>query len=361
VRALENESRIAGARVETLSASLDQLKGQAATSNDADVHLRALERDAKSQRDLLESYLAKYREATARDSINAVPADARIISRATASNVPVFPKRIPMVLVAAMLTLMLGIGITATRELLSPDNFRPIAALDRGYPDYGSADRIGGRSDVAPSRLALPERALPSEPKDDSQPALPVPTEVIEDLAQDLQQTGDAGRRVAVFGAARGVGTSLAAITLARALNREGRVVLIDLALEAPNLAVISTDPQAPGIVELIEEEAGAADVIMRDQVSAVHVIGAGRRGGDATTVLQSPRLVMTIEALAQAYEHIVIDAGAVADAPAECFAALAPTAVLVVADPEHHDAEGPRERLYAAGFAEVAVVVATG
>ena len=33
-----------------------------------DVELRALERDAKSQRDLLELYLAKYREATARDT-----------------------------------------------------------------------------------------------------------------------------------------------------------------------------------------------------------------------------------------------------------------------------------------------------
>ena len=35
------------------------------------MQLRALERDAKSQRDLLESYLAKYREATARDNIGA--------------------------------------------------------------------------------------------------------------------------------------------------------------------------------------------------------------------------------------------------------------------------------------------------
>jgi len=46
------------------------------------VQLRALERDAKSQRDLLESYLAKYREATSRDTIESAPADARVISRA---------------------------------------------------------------------------------------------------------------------------------------------------------------------------------------------------------------------------------------------------------------------------------------
>jgi uncharacterized protein involved in exopolysaccharide biosynthesis len=86
---LENDAKLADARVDTLSASLDQLKSQAAGTNEQDVQLRALERDAKSERELLESYLAKYREATARDTINSAPADARVISRATVSNVPV--------------------------------------------------------------------------------------------------------------------------------------------------------------------------------------------------------------------------------------------------------------------------------
>src|SRR6195256_962155 len=65
-RSLERDSRIAGGRVESLSASLDQLKKQASSTNGQDVQLRALEREAKAQRDLLESYLAKYREATTR-------------------------------------------------------------------------------------------------------------------------------------------------------------------------------------------------------------------------------------------------------------------------------------------------------
>jgi len=59
---LENDAKLADARVDMLSASLDQLKNQAAGTNEQDVQLRALERDAKSQRELLESYLAKYRE-----------------------------------------------------------------------------------------------------------------------------------------------------------------------------------------------------------------------------------------------------------------------------------------------------------
>src|SRR6476469_4228557 len=60
-RSLENDSRIAGGRVDGLVTSLDQLKKQASSTNGQDVQLRAFEREAKAQRDLLESYLAKYR------------------------------------------------------------------------------------------------------------------------------------------------------------------------------------------------------------------------------------------------------------------------------------------------------------
>src|SRR6185312_14579697 len=53
-RSLDNDARIAGGRVEALSASLDQVKKQASSANGQDVQLRALEREAKAQRDLLE-------------------------------------------------------------------------------------------------------------------------------------------------------------------------------------------------------------------------------------------------------------------------------------------------------------------
>src|SRR5262249_17736176 len=107
-RSLDNDARIAGGRVDSLMASLDQLKKQASSSNGQDVQLRALEREAKAQRDLLESYLAKYREANTRENIDAVPADGRIISRAIASNMPAYPKKLPVVLLATLATMLLS-------------------------------------------------------------------------------------------------------------------------------------------------------------------------------------------------------------------------------------------------------------
>jgi uncharacterized protein involved in exopolysaccharide biosynthesis len=92
VRTLENEARIAGARVEASSANLDMVKRQAASTNEQDVQLRALERESKAQRDLLESYLAKYRETTARETIGSAPPDAKIISAATRPIRRIFPR-----------------------------------------------------------------------------------------------------------------------------------------------------------------------------------------------------------------------------------------------------------------------------
>src|ERR1700676_4040445 len=128
-RSLDNDARIAGGRVEGLSASLEQLKKQATSTNGNDVQLRALEREAKAQRDLLESYLAKYREANTRENIDAAPADGRIISRASVSNTPAYPKKLPIVLIATLATLWLSTGVIVTGELLRMTAPRAVAAL----------------------------------------------------------------------------------------------------------------------------------------------------------------------------------------------------------------------------------------
>ena len=138
-RSFENDSKLAAGRVAQLTATLDQAKSQAATTNDQDVRLRALERDAKSQRDLLESYLGKYREATSHDTANSVAADARIVSRATVSNVPTYPKKLPTIVIASFAMLMLSSGLVITREVLAaPGAFVP---LDRKSTRLNSSHR----------------------------------------------------------------------------------------------------------------------------------------------------------------------------------------------------------------------------
>jgi succinoglycan biosynthesis transport protein ExoP len=67
--------------------------------------------------------------------------------------------------------------------------------------------------------------------------------------------------------------------------------------------------------------------------------------------------LATVIEALAQSYNHVVIDAGSAADVAVERFAPLAQRAVLVASNPADQAARAARERMAMAGFADVTLV----
>jgi Mrp family chromosome partitioning ATPase len=179
----------------------------------------------------------------------------------------------------------------------------------------------------------------------------------VDAQARSLREAGEGGRRLAVFGVGRNVGTTLTAVSLARALGREARVVLIDLAVGAPNVAAISIDPQAPGIAEVVRGTASFGDVITRDKSSRVHLIAAGKIGADGAAIIASPRLAMMIEALARTYDHVVIDAGTTFETAAERLHRLAPRAVLVATELTAAAADLARERLTAAGYGEIAVL----
>jgi uncharacterized protein involved in exopolysaccharide biosynthesis/Mrp family chromosome partitioning ATPase len=352
-RSFENDAKLADAKVEGLMAALDQLKRQAASTNEQDVQLRALERDAKSQRDLLESYLAKYREATARDSIGSAAPDARIISSATVSNTPSWPKKLPTILVSALAMLVLASGFVLSSELLSA---LPTQATVVTSPVVESQIVEAPAAPETMRDLRTAIRAI--ENARDKVPTS-VSTEAVEELARELGEAG--ARRITVVGAMRDVGASMTAIALARALGERSRVVLVDLALGAPGLSIIASDPATPGIAELVAGTASFGQIITRDLYSRVHLVMAGQGvlGGplDAEAIMGSQRLSITIEALGRAYDHVVIDAGAAAEAALDRLAQLAPRAVLVAAEPQSPETATVRERLEQAGFAKVSVL----
>ena len=324
-RSLENDARIASARADGLNGSLDQLKRQASSTNGQDVQLRALEREAKAQRDLLESYLAKYREATTRENIDTAPADGRIISRAIVSNTPAFPKKLPTVLIATLATLMLSAGYIATGELLRMTAPRPGLAV-----------------------------RAPVEPQRDTPPQMPAGIMEIERLAAMLR--GGAARKITVIGAHQDESVTLVALTLARLLSRNSKVVLVDLAMASPTLATVSTDPASPGLTELMQGSASFGEIITKDRLSGVHIVGAGREAAQRQ-LLQLPRINLAIDALSRAYDYVVLDAGTASDLPANVIAAQAHA--VIIPDPAITATarEMMKNQLLESGFSDVTIL----
>lgn len=342
-RSLENDARIAGGRVDGLTTSLEQLKKQATSTNGQDVQLRALEREAKAQRDLLETYLGKYREASTRESIDSAPAEGRIISRAIVSNTPAYPKKLPIVLIATLATLLLSSGLVATGELLRQTAPRAIATL--ALPKARQEPVVDAvEIESAPLQPAMTANADVSEFAE------------IGQLAESLIAAGAGAKKVTVLGTASGDAITLSTLTLARHLARDARVVVVDLAGSSPTIAAVSVDPTAPGLAELMQGRASFAQVITRDKLSRLHLVMAGRPGFDRS-LLQSPRVTLAIDALLRAYDHVIVDAGSAEDLPAELLTANARAVVVPDASMESDARALMCEQLKAVGFSEVTML----
>ena len=340
-RSLDNDVRIAGGRVEGLSAGLDQLKKQAASSNGQDVQLRALDREAKAQRDLLESYLAKYREANTRENIDAAPGDGRVISRAIMSNTPAYPKKLPIVLIATLATLLLSTGLIVTGELLRMTAPRAVASLAASVAPV----REPKVDSAAPERAQIPVGPSPS--------VVPTALNEIEQLAETLRGAGNGAHKITVIGTAPGESITLTTLTLARLLARSARVVVVDLAGSSPTVAAVSVDANAPGLAELMKGEASFSEIITRDKLSRLHLVNAGRPGF-ARTLLQSPRLTLAVDALLRVYEHVLLDAGTASDLPAEPLTASARAVVVPDASMALDARKLMCDQLRIVGFCEV-------
>jgi polysaccharide biosynthesis transport protein len=375
-RSFENDARIAGARLESLQATLDQLKQQAASTNGQDVELRALDREAKAQRDLLESYLAKYRETTARDSLGSAPTDTRIISRALVSNTPYFPKKLPIVLVATLAALFISAGFITTGELLAGNVYRggaPVEPMAEPLPAVAE-EAAPKRQEPASKRRWMPKGFIRAKAAEEpakvepvaaaaaasNAPAEPAKEITIEDLATALREAGEGGRRVSVISATPGNGATRTAVALARSLAKDARVVVVDLALEHPELASITLDPRAPGIADLVRGTASFGQIITRDRVSRAQVVPAGRVGADAAMIFMSERLNIAMDALSRAYDHVVIDAGAATYVPADRIARLASCGVLAAGNVTAEAANTMRDHLANAGFSDIALFMGT-
>src|SRR5665811_25068 len=118
VQGLESEAQVAAAREASLRTSLNTAKSRSAGLGDSEIKLRALEREAKANRDLLESYMARYRDAYARHDMGTVPSQASIVSRAHASVLPSFPKKGPLTALVMAATALLALATTLAKELI---------------------------------------------------------------------------------------------------------------------------------------------------------------------------------------------------------------------------------------------------
>lgn len=333
---LMTEAKTAGLREEQLVGSLNRMKAESARAGEEEVELRALEREAASQRDLLESYLTRYREATSRNDRNYMPVDARVFSPATVPAEPYFPKILPIVIAAFIASLLIMAIATMLQELFSGRAMRPapgariepVAQVE--MPAVRTAEVSEPRIDAI--EVALPtgvsaavpadkdaeqhvsDEAPDSSSDEDASSLRPVaftPSvlgEVTIDRAAEKLISGGASR--AIFVSPEGDEAAAAAVMVAREVADAGlRVLLLDLTAAGAASRPMLDGVGLPGITNLLAAEAQFTDVIHSDHYSDCHVIPVGT-ADPVRAMRAADRLPIIMDSLTTAYDVVVVECG---------------------------------------------------
>ncbi len=323
---LDNEADVARLRENQLVQSLEALKADSARVGAEEVGLRALEREAAAQRQLLETYLSRYREAASRQEPGAAPADARIVSGAIVPLEPYFPKTVPIVIVVSLASLIISAMVIMLGELFSGRAFRypgeevdaaisedapaihhiqaqavaefqRLNATSSGDVEQNDMDGLGQEENVPVRDEEIPQPG--DDDKDDPFGIETVATHLLRygaSVAIAVSPDGDAG--------------SAATVMLAREVADRGRsVIIIDMTGGAcPSQMMI--EDSLPGITDLLCGQAAFGEAIHRDRHSDAHIIPQGT--ADAATAMRGvDRLTMIMDALADAYDLVLLECGA--------------------------------------------------
>lgn len=328
---LQNEARTARAREEALLADVNRLKAESARADEEGVELRALEREAAAQRELLESYLTRYREASSRGERNYLPADARIFSRAVVPAEPYFPKKVPIIGAAFAATLLLMVIATLLRELFSGRAMRPAARADIPevedveMPRRATSALTPAEAARAAARTHEVAETEPDVEDEAEMPAAPVrrlrarqemPPQEPENRFGEID-VDEAAAQLISEGTARAVFVSVgvddgaaAAVLVAREIAESGlRTLLLDLTASGAASRATVESRFMRGVTDLLVGEAQFADVIHPDHFSPLHVMPIGT-ANLPRAMRAVDRLPIVLDSLNTAYDMVIIDGG---------------------------------------------------
>jgi Mrp family chromosome partitioning ATPase len=359
LKGLSAEAKTAQAREQQLVADLNTLKAESSRAGEEEVELRALEREAAAQRELLESYLTRYREASSRRDGNYLPADARVFSRAIAPSEPYFPKILPIVIASFVASLMVMAVITLLQELFSGRAMRPASGA-RFAPVEEVAMPVPAEPAVAVAEHVEPQSVVGDfEPEPEPEPQ-PVTGLGEIDIAGAAEKLIAGGATRALFISPEGDEAAATAVLVAREVADAGlRVLLLDLTASGAASRPMLDSGRFPGITNLLASEAQFTDVIHADHYSDCHIIPVGT-ADPVHAMRAADRLPIILESLTTAYDVVIVECGP-ADAASIGRLVAEGTEILVSVLSPSDEVIAAREDLEAGGYGSPTLVTPEG
>jgi polysaccharide biosynthesis transport protein len=317
---------VAHAREASLQQSFDQLQGVSSSSGQAQVRLRELQREAEANRTLYESYLARYKETTAQESLD-MP-DSHVVTRAS---VPIAPSS-PKTFFALGVALTLGLGIGCLLAFLADYLDQRVKTLEQaeqisGVPSLAAVPLIGagelagrarrGRSELENYNPKTTQLLPPPLQPPLMRYAIEAPgtffAEAIRAVRLALQRTMriQPVKVVLVASALDNEGKTTLAANLAQSLATLGiRTLLVDGDLRNPQLTRSLCPHAETGLMDVAVGRVLPDQAILVDRSTGLSILPSTTvKDVDTITELMfSERIVDVLDHLRHRYEVIVID-----------------------------------------------------
>jgi len=297
VNGLEREYEVARANESALAGAVAETKQGIQGTNRKEFELTTLERDVKSNRDLYDMFMGRLKETSTASDLQSVV--ARVVDPAIVSDVPVKPKKRMIVILAFVLSLMLGVAVAFLLEHLD-NSVRSAEDAERklGLPMLGAIPLV----ELAAGQAAgLQYRDAPKS----------LFAESIKTIRTGILLSGidHPKKTLVVTSSVPGEGKSTVAIDLALAHAQTKRVLLIDADMRRPSIAkVLGLDNTHPGLSMLVLGMEELENCVYKIEGSTLDVLTAGSIPPNPLELLLSERFKELLTELGEKYDTIIID-----------------------------------------------------
>jgi polysaccharide biosynthesis transport protein len=322
-RTIQNDFEAARSRERELNAALQRQKTEVKELNGKAVLYTALEREATTNREVLDTLLQRSREAGLARQLQTT--NVRVVDWAEVPMAPVLPRKDRTMLIAGAGSGMFALALTLLLELFntrlrSPDEVRQYLHI----PVIGVVPQVKAESGRASLLLSNGAPAAFAELFQVVRTNL---------LLSPVMATG---RTLLVTSAEPAEGKTVSAANIALLLARlNQRVILIDADLRNPQLHEVFGEEQQPGLADVLMGKT-TNGVFRKTKFPGLWLMPAGSVSGNPSDLLGSVGFSELIQDIRNRFDWIVLDSSPVLAVTDPCLIARVVSGVLMVVDCEH-------------------------
>ncbi|WP_165225687.1 polysaccharide biosynthesis tyrosine autokinase [Affinirhizobium pseudoryzae] len=319
----QSELEVARSRERNITEGVAKATDVSVVANETQVQLRELERTAETYKNLYQTFLTRYQEATQGQSFPVT--EARVISQAVPPTLPSSPKKALVLALSIILGGAMGTGIGAFREFRdrffrTGEQIRDVLGLEfLGAIPLVKAITVAKKNTVAKTEIDF-RRSISRQVVDHPLSSFAEALRAAR-IAIDVR-VSKKGKIVGVVSTLPSEGKSTVSVNLAQILAQGGKTLLIDADLRNPGATRSIAQHAEAGLLEVLLEGKSYRDVLLHDETTGLDLLPAvvRRRVTHSADLLSSVKMSELLHLAMQDYDYVLLDlppVGPVVDARA--------------------------------------------